>query len=102
MADIGGALTISKPAAAPSRSPGAWARIAPRLDRVGVVIAMVAAGALAFGPFATFRANRIVSGKGLGLFSALAPATAAIGFAILLTGAGFALWRSRAGYRLAV
>ena len=38
-----------------------------RIDKVGSLIAALALLALVFEPFVTFRANRIVSGKGLGL-----------------------------------
>ncbi|MEB2845096.1 ABC transporter permease subunit [Rhizobiales bacterium RZME27] len=48
-----------------------------RIDRVGVVVALIAAYGLV-APFALFRANRIVQGEGRSLFSALPPSLGAI------------------------
>lgn len=56
---------------------------APRVDRLGVVIAILVAVTLAL-PFATFRATRIASGTGLRLFDALPPMEAAAVTAVLV------------------
>jgi len=37
-------------------------KLAVRLDKLGVVIAAIAAHGAFFAPFATFRANRIIAG----------------------------------------
>ncbi len=55
----------------------------PRVDRLGVAIAILVAVALAL-PFATFRATRIASGTGLRLFDALPVGTAAAVVAVLM------------------
>lgn len=55
----------------------------PRVDRLGVAIAILVAVALAL-PFATFRATRIASGTGLRLFDALPAGTAAAVVAVLV------------------
>ncbi|WP_370676788.1 ABC transporter permease [Pleomorphomonas sp. PLEO] len=57
----------------------------PRVDRLGVVIAILVAGSLAL-PFVTFRANRIASGNGLRLFDAL-PVLVAVSVAVVLVAA---------------
>lgn len=63
---------------------GAWGL---RLDKLGVVLAlMLAYGALA-APFVTFRANRIVPGEGRFLLDAL-PSGLGLVLAVLLLGAG--------------
>ena len=76
--------------------------IADRLDKLGVVIAGLAAVAIFFEPFATFRANRIVSGKGLLLADALPVSFAALGFAVVIGGALIAMMRAKPTLRLAV
>lgn len=79
----------------------AIARPALRLDRVGAVIAALAAFAFLAEPFATFRANRIVSGEALGFFAAL-PREASVPGAALLAAAGLvALLRAPPSLRLA-
>lgn len=55
----------------------------PRIDRLGVVIAILIAVALAL-PFATFRATRIASGNGLRLLDALPPIAAVALGAVLI------------------
>ena len=71
-----------------------------RIDRFGVVIAVLLIGALAL-PFATLRANRIASGTGLRLFEAL-PATATVAvLAALAATIGAALASRRPTIRLA-
>ena len=62
-------------------------------DRLGVFVALLAAGALLFEPFVTLRANRIASGKGVGFFDALVPATAHAGAFILVLVAASAIFR---------
>ncbi|MBS1183622.1 MAG: transporter permease [Proteobacteria bacterium] len=57
----------------------------PRIDRLGVVIAILIAGSLAL-PFVTFRPTRIAAGTGLRLFDAL-PAVVAMAVAAGLVAA---------------
>lgn len=100
-------MTQAGDALAGSASPapgniGAWTAAAPRLDKLGVAIAALATVALFLEPLATLRANRIVSGRGLGILDALPPALAAIGLAAVLGGAAIALFRTRPAFRLAV
>ncbi|MGH8779921.1 ABC transporter permease [Paraburkholderia sp.] len=73
-----------------------------QIDRVGALIAVLIGFALAFEPFVTFRANRIVSGKGLGLLDIFTAGEARAIVAVLVGAALFALLRSRAAWRLAV
>jgi osmoprotectant transport system permease protein len=75
---------------------------ASRLDKLGVVIAALTVFALVFQPFATLKANRIVSGKGIGLIDALPTAMAAPGAALILAGAFLALFRTRPEPRLVI
>lgn len=65
-----------------------------RLDRVGLVLGLIAAVALFLQPFVTFRPNRIASGKGLGLFAALPPTAGLIGAAVFCVVILIALWRT--------
>ncbi len=74
---------------------------ARRLDKLGIAIAGLIAVTLWLMPFATFKANRIVSGKGLGLAQALEPAAAATGLAVFTGIALLALVRTAPGWRLA-
>jgi len=73
-----------------------------RIDKVGSLIAALALLALVFEPFVTFRANRIVSGKGLGLTEIFAAGQAWGFLAVLAAGALFALLRSRPTLRFVV
>jgi len=73
-----------------------------RIDKVGSLIAALALLALVFEPFVTFRANRIVSGKGLGLTEIFAAGQAWAFLAVLAAGALFALLRSRPTLRFVV
>ena len=73
-----------------------------KVDRVGALIAILIAAALAFEPFVTFRANRIVSGKGLSLLDTFSVGEARVAVAVLAAAALFALLRSRAALRLVV
>jgi len=82
--------------------PRSAAQINYRPDKLGIVIAVIAVLAAFLEPFATFRANRIVSGKGLFLTSALPPSFAALGFFVILGGALLALFLRRPALRLAV
>lgn len=72
-----------------------------QVDRVGGLIAVLIGCALAFEPFVTFRANRIVSGKSLGLLDVFTTGEARAIVAVLIGAALFALLRSRAAWRLA-
>ncbi len=65
----------------------------PRIDRFGIVIAILLATALTL-PFATFRANRIASGTGLWLFNAL-PMTMALAVTAVLAATLLAAVASR-------
>ncbi|MFK4446564.1 osmoprotectant transport system permease protein [Caballeronia udeis] len=73
-----------------------------RIDKVGSLIAALALFALVFEPFVTFRANRIVSGKGLGFTDIFTAGQAWAFLAVLAAGALFALLRSRPTLRFAV
>ena len=72
-----------------------------RLDKLGAAIAAIVAIALFAEPFATLRANRIVSGNGLAFWDALPASAASVGAALIVAGAGIALVRGRAKLRLA-
>lgn len=70
-----------------------------RLDKLGAVIAVIAAcGALA--PFATFRANRIVAGEARSVVAALPPWAAALLLGVVAAAAIIALFRSPVLVRL--
>lgn len=71
-----------------------------RLDKLGVVIALLTAWGL-FAPFATFRANRIVAGEAIGGWAALPPFAALVLFGVIICAAGIALLPTRAPLRLA-
>jgi len=73
---------------------------AGRFDKLGVVIFALAAAALPLEPFATLKANRIVSGKGLSFFDALPAAVAEPAFGLLLAAAILALLRTRPELKL--
>ncbi len=80
-------------------SDGAGA-VSRRLDRLGVVIAALVAITLWLMPFATFKANRIVSGKGLDITQALAPAEVATGLVVFIAIALLSLVRTAPVWRL--
>ncbi len=82
-------------------APAGWRVPAGRIDKVGIVIALLIAGALLFQPFIAFRANRIVAGKSLGLLEALPTVPGLIGLALFAGGGMFALFRSPPSLRLA-
>ncbi|BCG88954.1 ABC transporter permease [Mesorhizobium sp. 113-3-9] len=72
-----------------------------RFDKLGVVIAAIAAYAAFLAPFATFRANRIVPGQARSILEAL-PATAGpLLLAIVVVAALIALFRTPLVLRLA-
>ncbi|BCH02709.1 ABC transporter permease [Mesorhizobium loti] len=72
-----------------------------RFDKLGVVIAAIAAYAAFLAPFATFRANRIVPGQARSILEAL-PATAGpLLMAIVIVAALMALFRTPLMLRLA-
>ncbi|MCC6737230.1 MAG: ABC transporter permease [Bauldia sp.] len=71
-----------------------------RPDKVGVLVAVIAAAAAA-SPFATFKANRIVAGAPRSLFEALPPTGAAILAAVLAVAVVVALLRTPGWLRLA-
>ncbi|WP_051228959.1 ABC transporter permease [Pleomorphomonas oryzae] len=73
----------------------------PRIDRLGVVIAILMAVALAL-PFVTFRATRIAAGNGLRLFDALPPTAAAAVGAVLIAALVTAVANRRPSLRLAL
>lgn len=71
-----------------------------RVDKLGVLLAMLAAYALAAAPFVTFRANRIVPGDGVSLWDALPLGWAVIGAIVIIAGALVALIRTPPHLRL--
>ncbi|WP_202354769.1 ABC transporter permease [Mesorhizobium sp. 113-3-3] len=84
---------------APERPTGEGVNI--RFDKLGVVIAAIAAYAAFLAPFATFRANRIVPGQARSILEAL-PATAGpLLLAIVVVAALIALFRTPLVLRLA-
>ncbi|WP_202350588.1 ABC transporter permease [Mesorhizobium sp. 113-1-2] len=72
-----------------------------RFDKLGVVIAAIAAYAAFLAPFATFRANRIVSGQARSILEALPATTGAVLFGIIVAAALIALFRTPLVLRLA-
>ena len=71
-----------------------------RLDKLGVLIALIAAAGAIFQPFALFRANRIVAGEGREIIAALPPAEAWLLAVVLAGGIMVALLRTPAIVRL--
>ncbi len=71
------------------------------LDKLGVVIAAIAAGAALWAPFATFRANRIVAGQAMPLLDALPRPDGLVLVAVIAAAALAALLRTPAWLRLA-
>src|SRR5437868_331257 len=69
------------------------------LDELGVVIALMAVGALAL-PMALARANRIVAGEGKLIWDALPPVEAALVLVVVAGVAALALVRSPLTWRL--
>ncbi|QND59821.1 ABC transporter permease [Mesorhizobium huakuii] len=72
-----------------------------RFDKLGVVIAAIAAYAAFLAPFATFRANRIVPGQARSILEALPATTGALLLAIIVAAALIALFRTPLVLRLA-
>ena len=72
-----------------------------RFDKLGVVIAAIAAYAALVAPFATFRANRIVPGQARSILEALPPVLGMLLVAIVMAGAVVALLRTPLILRLA-
>ncbi|TPJ42696.1 ABC transporter permease [Mesorhizobium sp. B2-5-4] len=72
-----------------------------RFDKLGVVIAALAAYAVFLAPFATFRANRIVPGQARSILEALPAMTGPLLSAILVLAALVALFRTPLILRLA-
>lgn len=74
--------------------------VAVRFDKLGVVIAAIAACGVLFAPFATFRANRIVAGEPRSVIESLPLSTAAVLLAVVLAAGLCALLRMSPGIRL--
>lgn len=72
-----------------------------RFDKLGVVIAAIAAYAAFLAPFATFRANRIVPGQARSILEALPATTGPLLMAIVIVAALTALFRTPLVPRLA-
>lgn len=72
-----------------------------RFDKLGVVIAAIAAYAAFLAPFATFRANRIVPGQARSMLEALPAAAGPLLLAIVVVAALVALFRTPLVLRLA-
>lgn len=72
-----------------------------RFDKLGVVIAAIAAYAAFLAPFATFRANRIVPGEARSILEALPTAVGPLLLAIVIVGALIALLKTPLVLRLA-
>lgn len=70
-----------------------------RVDRLGILIALLAVYALAANPFVTFRANRIVPGEGVSLWEALPAALAYGAIGVVVAGCFVTLVRSDAAIR---
>jgi osmoprotectant transport system permease protein len=79
-----------------TRAAAVW----PALDKLGLLLSLVAAAGLAL-PFVAFRANRIVLGEGQGLFAALPAWAAALLLVSLALALGSALLRAPALWRVA-
>ncbi|BAV52373.1 ABC transporter permease [Mesorhizobium loti] len=84
---------------APGRPTGEGVNI--RFDKLGVVIAAIAAYAAFLAPFATFRANRIVPGQARSILEALPATTEALLLAVIVAAALIALFRTPLALRLA-
>ncbi|BAB54300.1 ABC transporter permease [Mesorhizobium japonicum] len=72
-----------------------------RFDKLGVVIAAIAAYAAFLAPFATFRANRIVPGQARSILEALPATAGSLLMAIVIVAALIALFRTPLVPRLA-
>ncbi|MGS0897178.1 ABC transporter permease [Burkholderia stagnalis] len=98
---IAGAHAVTGQPAETGAAADATSVRAPRVDRVGVLIAGTIAAALAFAPFVTFRANRIVAGHDLALAGIFPHWQAVALYAAGAASALFALPRSRPALRFA-
>ncbi len=72
-----------------------------RPDKLGVLVGLIAVGAVV-SPFATFKANRIVSGIPQSMTDALPGPAAALLIAVIVVAIGIAILRTPAWLRLAV
>jgi osmoprotectant transport system permease protein len=72
-----------------------------RFDKLGVVIAVIAAYAMFFASFATFRANRIVPGSARSILEALPPGLGPLLLGIIVVAALIALFKTPLFLRLA-
>jgi osmoprotectant transport system permease protein len=81
-------------------SPAAIPSTRLRLDKLGVLIALIAGAALLLQPFALLRANRIVPGEPRSILAALPPLEAGMLVAILVAAILVALLRTPATLRL--
>lgn len=72
-----------------------------RLDKLGVVIAILAAYGAFLAPFANFRANRIVPGEPRAILDALPGVAGSVLLAIVVAAALVALFRTPLGLRMA-
>jgi len=73
-----------------------------RLDRVGIVVAVIAIFGMDWQSFATLKPNRLISGQGLSLAQSLPTLWAAIGIGLLSIATIVAVLRTGALLRLAV
>jgi len=94
-------MTIAGEAFSPAEGVAAKAIAGARFDKLGAAVAAIVAVGLIVAPFATLKANRIVSGKGFGFFDALPAGAALPGAALILAAALIALLRARPELRLA-
>lgn len=78
----------------------AWLPL-PKIDRLGVLISMLALYGLAFAPFATFRANRIVPGDGFALWACLPAGLSTLALVALITAIVVALLKTSTVLRFA-
>ena len=76
--------SIAEPAA---RAPARWLA---RIDKLGVIVALLVLAGTAFLPFVIFKANRIVLGEPLSLSQAMGPAQSVIGPLVIAIGAALA------------
>lgn len=74
---------------------------APRLDRLGVIVALLAMAGAGVLPFAAFKANRIVPGDPLSILGALPSGQAVLLYGVIAAGACVAVLRVRNLWRLA-
>lgn len=85
----------------PAAEAGSVRQTAPGIDKLGVVIALLAAAGTFAAPFATLKPNRIVAGEAKSILAALPEWGAALMLAAILAVAVVALVKSPALLRLA-